>query len=92
MRILPVAFEKADSRQHRRLEDAQPLFFEDDVKERLLDGDRTMTHASLELGRSGLTFFSHLDNCLVAQSARALQTQVPPLLRDLRPAESPEHR
>ena len=46
IRILPIQIEAADNRRHRRMEDAQPLFIEDDFGDWPLDGDRTMMHAA----------------------------------------------
>ena len=77
IRILPIQIEAADNRRHRRLEDAQPLFVEDDFEDWPLDGDRTMMHGARELRRQGLTFTSHHDRwCTqsgIAQSSRALK-------------------
>ena len=77
IRILPIQIEAADNRRHRRLEDAQPLFVEDDFEDWPLDGDRTMMHGARELRRQGLTFTSHHDKWStqsgVAQSSRALK-------------------
>ena len=77
IRILPIQIERADNRRHRRLEDAQPLFVEDDFEDWPLDGDRTMMHGARELRRQGLTFTSHHDKWAlqsgVTQSSRALK-------------------
>ena len=49
IRILPIQIAAVDNQRHRRLEDAQPLFIEDDFEDWPLDGDRMMMHAAREL-------------------------------------------
>ncbi len=75
VRILKVHTER-DGRRHRRLEDAQPEYVEDDFSDWPIEGGRTLSNTTRELRRANLTFLAHHDswvkNSGVAGSSRAV--------------------
>ena len=61
VRILPVLLGR-DKRRHRRLEECEMMYYEDDFWDWPLEGGRGLSNAAREMSRANLTWLTHHDN------------------------------